>query len=101
MSQKEESKEEIAKRLKITRVALRFDTQAAFAAKLGENVTPQRWNNYESGRDRLTLNLALAICRKFPGVTLDWLYRGDKSTLRRNFLSDIEAAERLARKRVE
>lgn len=101
MPHKEESKEEIGKRLKITRFALGVETQTAFAKRLGGGVTPQRWNNYESGRDRLTLNLALLICRKCLAVTLDWLYRGDKSTLRRNFLSEIEAAELLARKRVE
>jgi hypothetical protein len=48
----------------------------------------------------LTLNLALVICRKCPQVTLDWLYRGDKGTLRRDFLTDIEAAEKVVIKRL-
>jgi hypothetical protein len=37
-----ESKKEIAKRLKITRLALGHDTQVAFCKALG--VAPQRWN---------------------------------------------------------
>jgi DNA-binding XRE family transcriptional regulator len=94
-----ESKEEIAKRLEITRNALGFKTQAAFAEALDDNVTPQRWNNYESGRDRLTLNLALVICEKWQQVTLDWLYRGDKSTLRSAFSANIDAAEKVVRLR--
>jgi len=94
-----ESKEEIAKRLEITRNALGFKTQAAFAEALDDSVTPQRWNNYESGRDRLTLNLALVICEKWQQVTLDWLYRGDKSTLRSAFPAHIDAAEKVVRLR--
>jgi DNA-binding XRE family transcriptional regulator len=94
---KSESKEAIAARLAITRLALGFKTQAAFTAKV-DGLTPQRWNNYEAGRDRLTLNLALVICRKFPVVTLDWLYRGDKSTLRPNFSIAIDDAERMVKR---
>lgn len=90
-----ESKLAIATRLHVTRLALGYATQAAFAKALGDDVTPQRWNNYESGRDRLTLNLALLICRKCPQVTLDWLYRGDKATLRPRFSAEIDEAERL------
>jgi len=87
-----ESKEEIARRLKVTRVALGYDTQADFTRALDDDVAPQRGNNYETGRDRLTINLALTICRKFPQVTLDWLFRGDKSTLRPVISADIDAA---------
>jgi DNA-binding XRE family transcriptional regulator len=89
-----ESKEEIARRLHITRLALGFETQAGFAETL-DGVTPQRWNNYEAGRDRLTLNLALTICHKFPQVTLDWLFRGDKSSLRPAVSTAIDDAERV------
>ncbi len=34
-----------------------------------------------------------------PSRNADWLYRGDKSTLRAKFLSDIEAAEKLVKLR--
>jgi DNA-binding XRE family transcriptional regulator len=92
-----ESKEAIAQRLEITRVALGYTKQAKFASAIG-GVTPQRWNNYESGRDRLTLNLALVICRKFPQVTLDWLYRGDKGSLRPAFSAAVDDAERVLKR---
>jgi DNA-binding XRE family transcriptional regulator len=90
-----ESKEAIAARLEVTRLALGFATQAALSKAVGSGITPQRWNNYESGRDRLALNVALAICRKFPQVSLDWLYRGDKSVLRVAFSAAIDDAERV------
>jgi DNA-binding XRE family transcriptional regulator len=93
-----ESKEELAKRLKITRLALGFEKQVDLARALGDEVTQQRWNNYESGRDRLTLNLALLICRKFPQVTLDWLFRGDKGTLRPAFSTALDDTERVVKR---
>jgi hypothetical protein len=88
-----ESKEAIAERLKIMRIALDFDKQTAFTKAIASGITPQRWNNYESGRDRLTLNIASAIHHKFPQVTLDWLYFGDKGTLRPVFSAAIDNAE--------
>jgi len=43
-----ESEEAIAHRLEVTGLALGFAMQMAFAKAIG-SVTPQRWNNYESG----------------------------------------------------
>lgn len=94
----QESKEAIAERLTLTRVALGYEQQATFCAALDDGMTPQRWNNYESGRDRLTLNVALLICRRFH-VTLDWLYRGDPSGLPLrlvNAIEELRAASRAA-----
>jgi DNA-binding XRE family transcriptional regulator len=93
-----ESKEAIAARLKVMRLALGFETQAALAKAVGSGITQQRWNNYESGRHRLALNVALVICHKFPQVTLDWLYRAEKGTLRRFFSAEIDEAERFVRR---
>jgi DNA-binding XRE family transcriptional regulator len=93
-----QEKKEIAARLEVTRFALGFATQSAFAKALGNGVTPQRWNNCESGRDRLTLNLGMLICRKFPHVTLDWLYLGNKSTLRGAFSVDVGESERMVKR---
>jgi len=80
-----ESKQAIADRLELTRRALGYDKQSTFCEALGKRVTPQRWNNYESGRDRLTLNVALLICRKFQMVTLDWLSAATKAACARPF----------------
>ena len=65
---------------------------------MANGVTPQRWNNYKSGRDRLTLNVALVLCLKYPQVTLDWLYLGRKDTLRSGFSSEIDDAEKMVAK---
>ena len=47
--------------------------QQAFANFLG--VDRGRWNNVECGAP-LSKEMALRIVRKFPGVTLDWLFLG-------------------------
>ena len=47
--------------------------QQKFAELLG--VDRGRWNNIECGAP-LSKEMALRIVRKFPGVTLDWLFLG-------------------------
>ena len=47
--------------------------QQAFAEFLG--VERGRWNNVECGAP-LGKEMALRIVRKYPGVTLDWLFLG-------------------------
>jgi DNA-binding XRE family transcriptional regulator len=73
-----ETKQAIANRLEIARLAVGYSTQQAFAATIG--VSPQKWNNYASARDRISLDIALDLCRKHR-LTLDWIYRGDPSGL--------------------
>lgn len=73
-----ETKQAIADRLEIARRALDYRTQHVFAATIG--VSPQKWNNYVSARDRVSLDTALDLCRKHR-LTLDWIYRGDRSGL--------------------
>lgn len=51
---------------------------AAFAARLG--VSHQRWSNVENGRS-LGIDLAHKIIAKIPGLSLDWLYRGERAGL--------------------
>ena len=42
---------------------------------------PNRWSQYETGERTLTLEIANRLVDEY-GVTLDWLYRGDRPTLR-------------------
>jgi transcriptional regulator with XRE-family HTH domain len=59
------------------------------------NLKPNRYSQYETGARPLTIDAAQRICNEY-GVTLDWLYRGDRSTLPHQFAIDIariEAAE--------
>ena len=60
------------------------------------NLKPNRYNQYESGARSLSIDAAHRICDEY-GVTLDWLYRGDRSTLAHKLVIDIarvEAGER-------
>ncbi len=54
-----------------------------------------RYSQYETGTRPLTIDAAHRICDEY-GVTLDWLYRGDRSRLPHHLAIDIaqiEAAE--------
>lgn len=63
---------DIAKRLRTLR-ALRGMSGPKFAKWLG--IEYARWNNFERGFP-LPAPIAMELCQKFPGLTLDWLYRG-------------------------
>jgi plasmid maintenance system antidote protein VapI len=66
----------VSKRARLLREAMGFNGrggQQAFANFLG--VERGRWNNVECGAP-LSKDMALRIVRKFPGVTLDWLFLG-------------------------
>jgi hypothetical protein len=73
-----ESKEAIAERLELARLALGYPTQQAFAGSIG--VSPMKWNNYVAARDRIPLNVALELCKKHR-LSLDWIYRADPNGL--------------------
>ena len=65
-----------SKRARRLREAMGFNGrggQQAFANFLG--VDRGRWSNVECGAP-LSKDMALRIVRKFPGVTLDWLFLG-------------------------
>jgi DNA-binding XRE family transcriptional regulator len=47
--------------------------QSAWCRAVG--ITQQKWNSYERGVSRISLNQALKLC-DLAGVTLDWLFRG-------------------------
>ena len=56
---------------------------------------PNRYCQYETGARLLTIEAALSICEQYC-VTLDWLYRGDRSKLSYHLaieIARIEAAE--------
>jgi transcriptional regulator with XRE-family HTH domain len=85
--------EQIAARLRHTRQALGVN-QRQFAKRT--NLRPNRYNQYESGVRALTIDAAQKICNEY-GITLDWLFRGDRSMLPHRLaieIARIEAAER-------
>ena len=74
-----------SKRARRLREAMGFNergAQLAFANFLG--VDRGRWNNVECGAP-LSKEMALRIVRKFPGVTLDWLFLGRTEGLPRRW----------------
>jgi plasmid maintenance system antidote protein VapI len=96
--QNPESAEAIAYRLELTHAALERGTQAAFAGSIG--VTPQAWTNYIKARDRMSLDTALRLCRRYS-VTLDWIYRGNTYGMPAELVRRIEkvASERASKRR--
>lgn len=69
-----ESLQSIAKRLRALRGALKI-SQDKLALTVGAASKSATWSPYETGKDRISLDNALALCRLY-GVTLDWIYRG-------------------------
>lgn len=73
-----DSNEAVAERLKLLRHVVSGGSQTAFAARLG--VETKRWNNFERGTP-LSKEVAFLIVKKFPDVTLDWLWLGNEGGL--------------------
>lgn len=76
MAESEDSPEAVGRRVTMLWRALRYATSASFAKHL--DVSPSRLNNVERGKP-LGIDMAKTICRKVPGVTLDWLYHGNRA----------------------
>lgn len=73
-----EDNSEVAKRLRTLRYHLAGDSQTAFTTRYGIDI--KRWNNFERGFS-LSKEIALLLCQKIPGMSLDWLYRGKEDGL--------------------
>jgi hypothetical protein len=84
-----DSNEAVAERLKLLRKVISGESQTAFAARL--NVEVKRWNNFERGMP-LSKEVAFTIVRKFPNVTLDWLWLGRADGMPVRFQRELEDA---------
>lgn len=82
------SKEAIGKRLALTREILGL-TQAEFADLC--NISRNTYNQYERGVNRPPIDAGLVI-RDKAGISLDWIYAGDPSTLRWDIANKIKEA---------
>lgn len=69
---------ERAERLARIRELLGATSQKAFADRL--QISPTRWNNFERGAP-LSIEVAQKLVRIIPGLTLDWLYNGERRGL--------------------
>jgi transcriptional regulator with XRE-family HTH domain len=82
---------EIGKRLKLVREALKMSQTAL--CRLA-SISPQAWNNAETGDNLLTVPNAVKLCR-VTGVTMDWIYRGQITSALPAVL--LEAIQKLQR----
>jgi transcriptional regulator with XRE-family HTH domain len=80
----------IADRLRLIREAKGL-IQASMARLVG--ITPQEWNNWERGRDRISLEKAIQVCAA-TGASLDWIYRGDMKGLPLDLATRIQELTR-------
>ena len=82
--------DEIASRLRRLRTALGM-SQADLCRRIG--VAPNRWNQYETGERRITVEVAGKLEDAF-GVTLDFVYLGKEAGLPVRIVDQIlDAAE--------
>src|SRR5688572_27378580 len=76
-----ESKKAVGERLRLTRLALGFESQVEICRRISDEPNyPQLWNNWEKGRERLSIDNAVVLVRLFR-LTLDWIFLGDDSGL--------------------
>jgi transcriptional regulator with XRE-family HTH domain len=89
------SKDEIARRLRMTRAAFAL-TQREFAAKAG--ITASAYNRYERAKRFIALDQALKL-RAAYGLTLDWIYCGETAGLPIHLLAACDSACRRDQRR--
>lgn len=61
---------------------------AEVARKL--RLKPQTWGNYTQGTRPLPITVALELVKEF-GVSLDWIYRGERASMPAGLLARIDA----------
>lgn len=89
------SVQDVAARLKLTREALKL-SQARLCKLTG--IPTNTWNNAETGDNLLGLPNALRLCQ-VTGVTLEWIYRGNRFQLPQAIAEEIARREPARRRR--
>lgn len=84
----------IAYRLTLTREALGYD-QGAFAQRAG--LKANTYNQYETGINAPNMDAAHRLCDTYK-LSLDWIFRGDTSSLRRETAAAIDSLRQLRTK---
>ena len=65
----------IGRRLKAWREAVNKRARD-LANESDEDFKEHYWSQWESGRQRISLDMAISLCDRYPGLTLDYIYRG-------------------------
>ena len=81
------SAEAVGKRLILTRRVWGL-SQQDFAAKA--EISPSAYNQYENAKRLISVSHAHKLCDAYD-LTLDWIYRGDPSSLRYQTAAAIRA----------
>ena len=79
---------EVQGRLRLLRLAV-GRSQVALADLLQNGMTSQKWNNYERGRDRIPVDVAIRLC-VVTGANLDYIYRGIMGSLPSDLIQKIQ-----------
>lgn len=72
-------------------------SQAKAARKL--DIGRTTWGNYCTGLRPLPIDLAIKFCEAYPGITLDWLYRGVPDDLSAQIAFRVEPIAELLKAR--
>lgn len=81
-------------RLKVLRRVIADDNQIEFASRIG--IDMKRWNNYERGYP-VPREVAFILIKKFPGLSVEWIWFGWTGNLSPSFKKKIEDAEVIER----
>lgn len=87
----------LGKRLALAREVLGFGRnkkpgplggQREFAINAG--VKPNTYNQYERGQNYPTVEAMEQLCNRYPGLTLDWIYRASYEGMARDLIERIQ-----------
>lgn len=81
-------------RLRVLRRVIAEDNQSEFADRIG--IDMKRWNNYERGYP-VPREVAFILLKKFPGLSIEWIWFGWPGNLSASFKEKIKAAEAIER----
>lgn len=87
MTPEDATAEKVGARLALVREVLGL-SQTDMASRAGLAVNA--WNNYETGRRRISVDAAIAVCAAFR-LTLDYIYCGDASNLPHGLARALDA----------
>lgn len=80
------------RRLRLLREVVSGDNQSDFARRLG--IDFKRWSNYERGYP-VPREVAFLLHRKFPGMSIEWIWFGSTTSLSAEYRDRILLAEKL------
>jgi transcriptional regulator with XRE-family HTH domain len=84
-------------RLRLLREIVSGENQADFAQRLG--IPFKRWNNYERGYP-VPRETAFLLMKRFPGLSVEWLWFGMTGNLSNFYQEKIKVAEGFEKERV-